>query len=311
MSRTTTVLRAFFPESIRQKLRRAIAATVDWNIAPSADFYSPLPKMKSLLEHERRWFRASDMAGVEVDLKQMEEFLTKLVAEYSADYQALPPYDETKQKGFGPGFTTIDAMVLYFMVRHLRPRRFIEIGSGLSSYYAWLAGQKNRTTNQPLRQLCIDPMPFQSLGTLPDIEIRAQEAQDADLAWFSELEAGDILFIDSTHVVKVDGEVPYLVLEVLPRLKPGVMVHFHDIHFPYHVPCDAQQYVYDHAYYWTEAMLVQAFLCFNKAFRIVLSTPMLRFHAESFLQKTLPGYQRLNPKDWDTHHGSLWIQRVS
>ena len=111
-----------------------------------------------------------------------------------------------------------------------------------------------------------------------------REAQDLAVEEYTRLEAGDVLFIDTTHIVRIDGEVPYLVLEVLPALKPGVLVHIHDVHFPYYVPIDPNAYVFDRRWpmLFTEAMLVQAFLCDNPRVEIVMSTPLLRHHRRRF-----------------------------
>jgi hypothetical protein len=112
-------------------------------------------------------------------------------------------------------------------------------------------------------------------------------------------------------VVKIDGDVPHLYLEVVPRLAPGVLVHAHDVHFPYNVPHPAEQYVARRkwGWYWTEAMLIQAFLAFNRDFQIVYSAPLLRHQDEDFLRATTPGYRPVAIDDHDTHFGSLWFRR--
>jgi hypothetical protein len=113
-------------------------------------------------------------------------------------------------------------------------------------------------------------------------------------------------------VVKIDGDVPHLYLEVVPALRPGVAVHAHDVHFPYHTPHPAQQYVMDRTWpmLWTEAMLLQAFLAFNSSYRILLSLPMLRHHDEAFLRRVVPDYRPVEAGDYDTHFGSLWFERA-
>jgi hypothetical protein len=156
--------------------------------------------------------------------------------------------------------------------------------------------------------------PFMSAATralqTQGVEVIPREAQDLAVEEYTALEAGDLLFIDTTHIVRIDGEVPYLVLEVLPALKPGVLVHIHDIHFPYYVPIDPDAYVGDRRWpmLFTEAMLVQAWLCDNPRVEIVMSTPLLRHHDEGFLRRVVPGYQPLDRQDFDTHHGSLWLR---
>ena len=121
-----------------------------------------------------------------------------------------------------------------------------------------------------------------------------------------------MLFIDTTHIVKVGGEVPYLYLEVIPSLAPGVTIHAHDIHFPYNGPFPAEQYVFASKWpqLWTEPMLIQAFLAFNRDFEIVLSLPLLRHFREAELSRLTPGYRPVETSDYDTHFGSLWFRRA-
>lgn len=303
-------------KSVYRKLHAAtfdLLSAMGWNVARTADFYSPLPVRSDLRKNRRRWDRPSEMVGVGYDLEAMKELLGQIAGEYAGEYQALPAYEDIKKMGYGPGFTLVDAMTLYFMIRHLKPRRYVEIGSGFSTYYAWLAVTKNREEGSECEMTCIDPFPTGRLASLAGgPKMIASRVEEVDLGFFGELSDGDVLFIDSTHVLKVDGDVAYLYLEVLPRLPPGVVVHAHDIPFPYNTPHPAEQYVFRAKWplYRTEAMVLQAFLSFNDSFEITLSTPMLRHICEDFLAQTLPGYTPLVVEDYDTHFGSLWLRRV-
>lgn len=300
----------------RPLLRRVHRALIDainrlgWVVAPTSDYYSPLRPVAELKRHEARWHRPSRMPGVSFDLPAMRTDLEELVAAYAGEYAALPSYDELKARKHGPGFTRVDAMVLYMMLRRHRPARYLEVGSGLSTDYAGLAAARNAAEGRPMKMTVVDPFMSEATRALPGVEVVPREAQDLPADWYTQLAAGDVLFIDSTHVVRIDGEVPYLVLEVLPALKPGVLVHIHDVHFPYNVPCDPDAYVFDRRWpmLFTEAMLVQAYLSYNPRVEIVMSTPLLRHHQEEFLRRTLPGYQPFDRQDFDTHHGSLWFR---
>src|SRR4029077_13895236 len=90
---------------------------------------------------------------------------------------------------------------------------------------------------------------------------------------------------------------------------PGVLVQVHDVHLPFNVPVDARAYVSDRRWpmLFTEAMLVQAYLCHNPRVELLLSTALLRHHDEAALRRIVPGYQPLDADDFDTHHGSLWF----
>ncbi len=304
-------LKGLYRRAHRLALRALEAAGL--NVARTRDYYSPLPVRSRLAETRARWDRPSEMPGVERDLEAMERRLARLVAEHAADYAALPPYEEAKELGYGPGFTRLDSLFAYLMVRHLRPRRVIEIGSGLSTYYLSQAAAANAAAGGARCEIAsIDPYSGDRVAGLPGVELVRREVQDVEPAYFARLEAGDVLFVDSTHVVKIDGDVPYLYLEVLPRLAPGVVIHSHDVHFPYNVPYPAQEYVFDAKWpmVWTEAMLLQAFLAFNREFEIVLAPAMLRHHDEAFLERTVPGYRPVVAADYDTHFGSIWYRRV-
>ena len=180
------------------------------NVSQVDDFYSPLPSVETLKQNLQRWYKPSDLTGVQYDREGLRTLLLQLVSKYHTGYQELPSYGENKRKGFGPGFTTLDAMFTYFMVRDIKPQRYIEVGSGLSTFYTSLAAGANARSGRPVTMTCIDPYPCDGLKTISGIEIIQKEVQDVPLSFFDQLDDGDILFIDSTHIVKLDGDVPYL-----------------------------------------------------------------------------------------------------
>lgn len=288
------------------------AARVGLNVARTADYYSPLPVRSDLERTRERWDRPSSMVGVEWGTPAMEERLGRMVGEHGEELSELPPYEEAKRLGYGPGFTVVDAQLVYLMLRDLKPERVMEVGSGLSTWYMSRALERNAEEGSSGRITCIDPYSGDRVRALPGVEVVRREVQDVAPEEFRELDDGDVLFIDSTHVVKIGGDVPHLYLEVLPRVRPGVVIHSHDIHFPYNTPHPAEQYVLRAKWprYWTEAMLLQAFLAFNREFEIVLSAGILRYEDEAFLERTLPGYRPVVPADYDTHAGSIWYRRT-
>ncbi len=293
-------------------MRRTVSA-VGWEVYPSRDFYSPIPILKELEATREQWDVASEMIGVEYEIEPMKDLLKEMVDRFGTEFQALAPYRENKKLGLGPGFTEVDAMTLYFMLRHIKPKRYIEIGSGFSTYYAWMAVNKNRQEGDEASFRVVDPYPREALKKLEGIDLTISPVQDVDLSYFDELEAGDVFFIDTSHVLKLGGEVAYLYLEVVPRLRPGVTIHAHDIHFPYNVPHPAEQYVFRTKWpqVWTESMILQAFLAFNRNFKIKFSAPLLRHFDHEFLKATVPDYRATEVEDYDTHFGSLWFERVA
>jgi hypothetical protein len=281
-------------------------------VYPSRDFYSPLPVLADLEKTRHLWDKPSELVGVRYDLERMKSILDRLITHYGDEYAALPSYEANKALGMGPGFTIIDAMTLYLMIRDLQPKRYFEIGSGFSTYYAWRAVQKNREQGTPSDFRVVDPYPRDAMRRLEGVTVDARPAQEVPLEFFAELQAGDVLFIDTTHVLKVGGELAYLFMEVVPRLHSGVTVHVHDIHFPYNTPYPAERYIFRAKWpsYWTEAMLLQAFLAFNSDFELYFSAPLLRFHCEEFLRAKIPHYRPVEIEDYDTHFGSVWFRRL-
>ncbi len=298
----------------RRLHRMALDATaaVGANVARSRDYYSPLPVRAELLRTRERWDRPSAMAGVKWDSAAMRARLERLVAAHGAELADLPPYEEAKGLGYGPGFTHLDARLLYLSVREFGPRRILEVGSGLSTFYMTRALERNRSDGSPGEITCVDPYSGDRVAGLPGVSVLRREVQDLDPAEVERLEDGDLLFIDSTHVVKVGGDVPHLYLELLPRVAPGVVVHSHDIHFPYNTPFPAEEYVVRAKWpmVWTEAMLLQAFLAFNREFEILLAPSILRHEDEPFLARTMPDYRPVASSDYDTHAGSIWYRRI-
>jgi hypothetical protein len=283
-----------------------------WNIARTSDFYSPLPVLEDLAATREIWDRPSELVGIDYDLEALKRRLAELYERHGSEIQQLESHETIKSLGYGPGFPVIDAHLTYLTMRDLKPKRYIEVGSGLSTYYAWLAADRNRTEGSPCEMTCVDPFPTGKLWSLPHLSAIEKKVEESDLALFDELGDGDVLFIDSTHVLRLGGDVWFLFMEVLPRLQPGVVIHVHDIHYPYTTPHPASKNIFGAKWPWyrTEPQVLQAFLTFNREFEIVASAPMIRHFDESFLARTIPGYRGLAVDDFDTHFGSIWLRRV-
>ncbi len=298
------------------KRARLLAERSGLVVSRRSDYYSPLPSELDLRQHAPRWNRPSALRGVRYDLDAMKERLGGLLAEYQAEFEALPPFETLRTAGYGPGYTKLDAFTLYATMRKLQPRRYLEVGSGLSTYYTHLARQRNREAGRDTRLTCIEPFPYAKLREIEGIEILASPVQEIPVETFSSLAAGDILFIDSSHVVRLDGDVPFLFLEVLPALAPGVHIHIHDIPFPYNIPYPAEYWTLLQQrrsprwpIFWTEAMMLQAFLAYNPAFEIELSTPLLRHFDEPFLKSRVPFYKTVAEEP--NTFSSLWLRKVT
>lgn len=180
-------------------------------------------------------------------------------------------------------FSGFDAAVYYALIRHLKPRRVVEIGSGYSTRIAARAlGPDSALT-------CIEPNPERLNGHALEIKLIQKRVEEIDVEFFSCLEANDILFIDSSHTVKFGSDVCYEFLEVLPRLRPGVWVHVHDIFFPHDYPAD---WLLKRRLALNEQYLLEAFLSFNREFEVALANHWLTLDHGSEVKQLWPGESR-------------------
>ncbi len=250
-------------------------------------FCSPLPNVLELERTRSRWARPSTMAGIAVDLDAQEATLRAFCGPWQAEYAGSPLWHEARRRRFGFGFNSIDAEALHGVVRSLRPRRIVEVGSGVSTYIMAQLLARNRRDGAPAgRIVCIDPYPFPRLRELPDVELLTAPVDAVGVEPFLELGENDLLFMDGSHVSKPGSDVNFMMLEVLPRLRPGVVVHIHDIFFPYWY----EPNILTSFFHWNETALVQAFLVGNEGVEILFSMSMLHHHRPRVLQQLFPDY---------------------
>lgn len=190
-----------------------------------------------------------------------------------------------------------DAAVLHAMLRHHRPARMLEVGSGYSTAVALDVVERHLPD---LRITCVEPYPARLQSRLRDedkVDLIVDPVQDAPMSRFAELEAGDVLLIDSTHVLKSGSDVAWLYLHALPTLAPGVIVHVHDVHWPFEYP---ERWIRE-GRDWTEVYLLRAFLTHNDAWRIRLMTSWLWSQRPNLVPEHLRGEPT----------GALWMQKTS
>lgn len=312
------IIKKLMPGFVWEGVKGAMHKTMDfcanaleYNYANRTDFSNPLPWLDSLRANKERWSKPSRMTGVAYDLDAIRSRFGRLIETYGREIAELPPYEVLLKQRRGWGCPRVDVLTLYMMIRDLKPKRYLEVGSGLTTYYAHLAAERNAKEGRPVELMCIEPYPSDELRAMPGVNLKVADQQSIDPSFFEQLEDGDVLFIDSSHVLKIDSDVAYLYLEVVPRVRQGVWVHVHDVPFPYNAPHPADFWVLSNerpAMFWTEAMMVQAFLCCNDSFRIQLSTPLLRHHDEAFLRRVIPSYKGIDEEP--NTFSSLWMQRV-
>jgi hypothetical protein len=200
---------------------------------------------------------------------------------------------------FGPG----DAEYLYSFVRSVRPRRIVEVGSGYSSLMAKAAIDRNRADGggDDCELTCIEPFEAPWLER-SGLRVVRERVEDAPPELFESLSAGDILFIDSSHVIRPDGDVLTLFLERLPQLASGVYVHVHDIFIPRDYP---PEWLEKDVRFWNEQYLLEAFLSHNSAFRVIGALNYLKHHHFDALAPKFP----VLAKHPDHEPGSFWMVR--
>lgn len=234
--------------------------------------YSPVPLLPPPGSPE--WGPKHSLVGLGLDGGRQLEWLRLHLGPHLAEPSW--PADRPADGGFflrNGYYGGIDAMLLHALVRHARPRRIIEVGGGYSTLVLAGACQRNAAEGFPCALRSIDPEPRVEPPGGPAGAVRRERRSAADMAVddFAGLGPGDILFIDSSHAVKRGSEVNFLVLEVLPRLAPGVFVHFHDIFLPYDYP----QKWFRRGTYLGEQYLVHAFLLGNPAFEVLFAAHAL------------------------------------
>ncbi len=265
-------------------------------------FYSPIPD----LEHLPADFfeRAAPLPGIDLRLDRQLEFVVGQLAGPMAEFRppTSPKAGRYRYTTANPSYSRLDATFLYSMIRSLKPKRVIELGSGHSTLVTAEAGRRNAEEGFPLGPTAYDPYAAVVYDGLPGLErLHAVPVQEVPTSAFEELQAGDVLFVDTTHTVKAGSDVNFIVLHVLPRLKPGVVVHIHDVFLPFEYPRDfADKY----GLYWNEQYLVQAFLSMNPGYEVVLSGAALtRLRTSDFLSRVPPGV----PAEGS---GAFWVRRT-
>jgi predicted O-methyltransferase YrrM len=272
-------------------------------IFPPGHYYSPIPSLTEILARRESIFAAPDELP-EIDLAEQDQLgfvrdISPFARETDLVEQATQGHRYYLDNDF---FSFGDGVVLQSILRSQNPRRLIEVGSGYSS--ALILDTSERYLNGALQCTFIEPHPERLHGLLKDAdrdrcEILVTPLQDLDLSFADELGPDDVLFIDSSHVSKAGSDVNLLIFDVLPRLRPGVLVHFHDIFYPFEY---LEGWVRE-GRCWNEAYILRAYLQRNSGYRIRLWNSYL---AECHREETAT----LLPR-WDRNTGgSLWLQRT-
>jgi hypothetical protein len=192
------------------------------------------------------------------------------------------------------------------MIRDLKPRRCIEIGSGYSTRIATLAFARNEAEGHGGELVCVEPFPEERLTrSASRFTLVEKPVQDVPLSVFESLQNNDILFIDSSHVAITGGDVCFEFLEVLPRLRPGVWIHVHDVFFPRDYPAD---WLLGRRWAFNEQYILEAFLSGNRDFEPKLANYWLALDHREIVERLCP--VGVVPEDaWEAPSASFWMRR--
>ena len=240
-------------------------------------FYQPIPNRQEIMTYAGK---ERPLSSIEWHLDKQTELVKYLLEKYALEFNNKEIFSAFGYSEDTSALISGDAEVLYAMVREKKPSRIIEIGSGGSTKIIAAALKMNFIENSQKSQLIsIEPYPQDFLKDFANVSkdflefsLLTQKVEAVDLSVFESLQTNDILFVDSSHVFKSGSDVEFEFLQVYPRLQTGVLVHIHDIFFPYDYPID---WNLKESRYWNEQYFLETFLQFNKKFEVLASLSMV------------------------------------
>jgi hypothetical protein len=279
--------------------------------ASPGHFYSPIPDLREIDSKSRTIFdrSARDIPAIDIN----EDAQIQLAKSFSVLYNEMPFTDtKSKERRYfldNPYFSYGDGIILYSFLRHFCPKRVIEVGSGFSS--SEMLDINDIFLNKKLQFTFIEPFPDRLFGLFSDedkkkVRIEIKPVQEVEIDIFSLLEANDILFIDSSHVAKINSDVLHILFNILPQLKNGVIIHFHDVLWPFEYP----QIWLEGGRAWNEAYFLRSFLQYNRAFEILYFNSYMDLHHADILDQSMPGVLKTPSSTVTPGNTSLWIRKV-
>lgn len=270
-------------------------------------YYQPIPSDRELLTYANK---ERPLSAIDWRIDSQIEFVQEILGKYRDEFNDKSIMSSCGYKNPHPqNSSNGDAEFLYSMVRDKKPRKIIEIGAGGSTQIIAAALKKNLAeTQEKAKFFSIDPYPrhflrdFQDkVNSFMEFVLVEELVQCVDLSMFESMEENDILFVDSSHVFKQGSDVEFEFLSIYPILKKGVIVHIHDIFFPFDYPLKWNMKKYR---FWNEQYFLETFLLFNRSFEILASLSMVAHYNEAIFWDTIKAYHETrNP-------GAFWMRRV-
>ena len=271
---------------------------------PPGHYYSPIIDVEEIKKREDEIWAEIEVDGIKaIDLNT--ESQKALITNLSKYYVELPFKNHSQthiRYHFENGmYSYTDGILLYSMIRHLKPKRIIEVGSGHSS--ALMMDVNQFFFNNEIFLSFIEPNPERLYGAISEedksrVKIIVKQVQEVDISFFETLKKGDILFIDSTHISKCGSDVNYILFKILPVLSAGVFIHFHDIFYPFEYP---KGWVYG-GRNWNENYILKAFLMNNQNYKIRLFSHYIHIHHPQVFKKMPLAYKNAG--------ANLWIEKI-
>ena len=260
-------------------------------------YYEPFMGKLAYAQTKKR-----NLPGIDFNIDNQLLFLKNFNYQDELKKISLLPSNQLNYSFSKGPFRSGDAEILYNIVRFLKPKKIVEIGCGHSSLLIQhaIANTLKAEDNYLCQHICIEPYEAGYLSKL-DVEFIKKPVEQIDLNLFESLEDGDILFIDSSHIIRPGGDVLFEYLEILPRLKKGVYVHIHDIFSPNNY---LKEWVEDGVNFWNEQYLLEAFLSCNDCFKVVCSVNLLKNSYYANLKEVCPMLSE------EREPGSFWMQRA-
>ena len=275
---------------------------------PAGHFYSPIvDPAEADARSAQLWPERPETPGIDYNDASHREILGQLFPRFMAGFDYPEVLEESAElERFyvrNSQFSWLDCRALFVLLQAWRPRRLLEVGSGFSTLLA--ADVNRRFLDGSCHITCIEPYPraFLARGIPGVAELVQERAQDVPMERYTSLAAGDILFIDSSHVAKTGSDVNFLLLDVLPRLAPGVRVHIHDVFLPHEYP---REWVIDENRSWNEQYIVRAMLAHSRAWRVVFGSSYAHHALRAIVASALA-----HPEGHALGGGSLWLERTS
>jgi len=306
--REATLLRWLYHSALRGFARYSFPVwqSLGIHLTP-VHYYQPVPDTRTLTDSI--WEQRSELVGLDLNEQTQLTLLDEFSRVWRMEYEGFPKdREEAHPHQYyvnNRAFTAVDGEVLYCMIRKFRPRKIIEIGSGFSTLLAAQAILRNQEeSGQECELVACDPHPMELLAAgFPGLtKLFPKRVEELPVSFFAGLRENDILFVDSSHVLRIAGDVQYEFLEIIPRVAKGVLVHVHDIFLPAEY---LKEWVMRQREFYSEQYLLQAFLAFNKAFRVLWAASYMHLQHPDKLEAAFSSYQRT--LRWP---GSFWFRRV-